>query len=261
MKLNKIVVFASAACLVAATARGADATTPAAAAGSPPATNAPPVKNPWAVSASAGLTITRGNSRTVLFTGNALGTKKWDKGDSQLDLGLDGVYGENNSVETSEAVHGFGQFNRLFNERLFTYLRLDGLHDGIADVDYRISVSPGMGYYFLKTTNTTLRAEVGPGYIYEEDGDNTSRSYMTFRMAERFEQKISPTAKCWESVEYLPQVDRYSNYIINFEAGVETSMNKRLSLQTYLQDAYHSEPTAHREKNDLKLVAGVKYKF
>ena len=38
-------------------------------------------------------------------------------------------------------------------------------------------------------------------------------------------------------------------------------MSKHLSLLTYLQDTYHSEPSAGRLKNDLKLVAAIKYKF
>ena len=48
---------------------------------------------------------------------------------------------------------------------------------------------------------------------------------------------------------------------ISYRLGVESGMTKHLALQTYLQDTYHSEPAAGRLKNDLKLVAGVKYKF
>jgi putative salt-induced outer membrane protein YdiY len=232
------------------------------------ATNTPPPPSPWDASAALGLTLTRGNSKTLLFTGNIQANKKWDK--NELNLGADGVYGENNSVENAESVRGFGQFNRLFTERVFGYLRLEALHDGIANIDYRLTVSPGAGYYFIKGTNTTLRAEVGPGYIYERDGDATvngvfvpshSKSYISLRVAERFEHKLNDRAKIWQSAEYLPQVDRFSNYIINFEAGVETSMTKHLSQQTFIQDTFHSEPAAGRLKNDLKLVAGIKYKF
>jgi len=214
---------------------------------------------PWDISAAAGLTLTRGNSKTLLTTANLTGAKKWDQ--NELGLGVDGAYGENDNVKNVESLHGFGQYNRLFTERFFGYLRVEGLHDGIADINYRLSVGPGVGYYFIKNTNTTLRAEVGPGYIYERDGDGTTHSYMSLRLAERFDQKLSATAKLWESVEILPQVDKFSNYIINSEIGVEAAMTTKLSLQTYLQDTYHSEPTAGRQKNDLKLVAGVKYKF
>ena len=124
--------------------------------------------------------------------------------------------------------------------------------------------------YFIKGTNTTLRAEVGPGYIYEQDGSATvngvffpshSKSYMTLRIAERFDHKFNDRVKVWESLEFLPQVDKFSNYILNAEIGLETSMSKHLSQQVFLQDSFHSEPAPGREKNDLKLVAALKYKF
>jgi putative salt-induced outer membrane protein YdiY len=215
---------------------------------------------PWDISAAAGLTLTRGNSKTLLFTGNILGEKKWEQ-KNELSLGVDGVYGENSGVKNAESLHGFGQYNRLFTERLFGYLRVEGLHDAIADIKYRLTVSPGLGYYFIKQADTTFRGEVGPGYLYEKDSDGSHHSYMTLRLAERFEHKLNDHAKVWEAAEILPQVDKFDNYIINAEVGVETAMTKKLSLQTYLQDTYHSQPAAGRLKNDLKLVAGVKYKF
>jgi putative salt-induced outer membrane protein len=223
---------------------------------------------PWDASAAVGFTLTRGNSETLLFTGNIQAAKKWNK--NEVNLGVDGVYGESNGEESAESVRGFGQFNRLFTERAFGYIRFEALHDGIANIDYRLTISGGVGYYFIKTTNTTLRAEIGPGYIYERNGDATvngvffpahSDSYMTLRIAERFDHKFSDRVKIWQAVEFLPQVDRFSNYIINAEIGLETSMSKHLSQQTFIQDTYHSDPAPGREENDLKLVAAIKYKF
>ncbi|MCX6926529.1 MAG: DUF481 domain-containing protein [Verrucomicrobia bacterium] len=251
MKRSILTIIASVFCLSLAS-RAAFGQAPA-------VTNAPPKTPPWDISAAAGLTLTRGNSETLLTTANITAARKW--GQNELGFGTDGAYGENSGTRSVETVRGFGQYNRLFTERVFGYLRVEGMHDGIADIDYRLSVGPGAGYYFIKNTNTTLRAEAGPGYIYERDSNGDTYSYMSLRLAERFEQKISATSKLWQSVEILPQVDKFSNYILNAEIGVEAAMTTKLSLQTYLQDSYHSEPAVGREKNDLKLVAGVKYKF
>jgi Putative salt-induced outer membrane protein len=248
MRLNLIALALSGILLTAGTTFGQAAATTT-------VTN-----TPWDLSAAAGLTLTRGNSKTLLFTGNILGEKKWEQ-KNELSLGVDGVYGENSGVKNAEALHGFGQYNRLFTERLFGYLRVEGLHDAIADIKYRLTVSPGLGYYFIKEAATTFRGEIGPGYLYEKDDDGSHHSYMTLRLAERFEHKLNDHAKVWEAAEILPQVDKFDNYIVNAEVGVETSMSKHLSLQTYLQDSYHSRPATGRLKNDIKLVAGIKYKF
>lgn len=249
MKPREISVIVSAFCLAAAAAFADSATV----------TNAAPKPTAWDVSAAAGLTLTRGNSSTLLGTATVLGVKKWQL--NELDLGADGVYGENNGVRNAEQLHGFGQYNRLFTDRFYGYFRLDGLYDGIAAIDYRVTVGPGVGYYLIKATNTMFRAEFGPGYIYEQDHDAGHRSYATLRFAERFEQKITAVAKIYESVEFLPQVDDFSNYIVNSEVGVETAMSKKFSLLVYAQDWYHSDPAPGGLKNDLKLVSALKYKF
>jgi putative salt-induced outer membrane protein YdiY len=261
-KVKHLMFVFVAATLVAlansALAADAPAPAPAPPAGAAPAPKPEEKKPAWETTAAIGLTLTRGNSKTLLVTGNVLSEKKWDR--NEVRLGADAAYGEDNDTKNTESIHGFGQYNRLFTERFYGYGRLDVLHDAIADVDYRITFSPGVGYYFIKNASTSFSGELGPGYIYEKQGDDT-HSYFTLRIAERFEHKLNDRVKLWESVEYLPQVDRFENYIINAEAGIDTSITKKLSLRVFALDTYHSEPAPDREENDLKLVAAVAYKF
>jgi putative salt-induced outer membrane protein len=189
---------------------------------------------------------------------NALSTKKWDK--NEWMFGGDANYGETEGTKTAESIRGYTQFNRLFTDRAFGYLRLEGLRDEIADVDYRFTFSPGLGYYFIKNERTFLRAEAGPGYVVEKQGGVTD-DYITLRIAERFEHKFNDKAKLWQSLEFLPQVDDWENFIVNAELGVETVLTESLSLRTYLQDTYDNEPAPGRKENDLKLFAGIAYKF
>jgi putative salt-induced outer membrane protein len=221
-------------------------------------TPAPEPAPKWEKSAALGLTLTRGNSDTILFTGNVLGTKK-----SKVDewsIGADAAYGKDRGVKNNEMLHGFVQYNRLFTENWYGYGRLDGLHDAIADLDYRFTLSPGVGYYFIKNESSRLSLEGGPAFIYERQG-NHSRGYLAARVAERFEQKLNDKTKIWQSLEFLPQVDRLSNYILNGEIGVDTALTQKLSLRSYLQDTYDNEPAPGRKKNDLKLVTALAYKF
>ena len=218
---------------------------------------APPI--PWVSSASVGLTLTRGNSDTTLFTVKLLTDRKGPV--NELGFGADAAYGANSGVENTESLHGFGQWNHLFSDKFFGYVRAEGLHDGIADIKYRAMVGPGAGYYFLKETNTTLAAEAGGSMVFERLGTNDS-SYATIRLAERFEHKFTEHgARVWQTLEILPEVDNLNNYIINAEVGIEASISKHLSLQTYLDDSYANQPANGRLKNDVKLVSGISYKF
>jgi putative salt-induced outer membrane protein YdiY len=228
-------------------------------------TPAPTNSTPWTGLASAGLTLTRGNSRTLLAVAKVLADKKWDAGINELALGADVTYGSSdvNGVDSTTAnqEHAFAQYNRLFTPRFYGYARVEGLHDEIANISYRLTVGPGVGYYIMKETNNTFRAEIGTAYINEKDHNDGTHSYETLRLAENFEHKFKSKARIWESVEVLPQVDKFSNYILNAEAGVESSLSKTLSQQTYVQDSYHSDPAPGRLKNDVKFVAAIAYKF
>lgn len=224
-------------------------------------TSAPPdepKKSQWEASAFMGATLTRGNSKTLLVTGNIQGLRKWDK--NELRLGADGAYGESDGIKNTESVHGFVQYNWLFTERLYGYARADGLHDGIADITYRVALSPGVGYYFIKNPTTFLSGEVGPGAVIEKKGD-FENEYWTLRVGQKFEHKFGKRARLWESLEYLPQVDDFTNFILNAEVGIDASLTGKLSLTTYLQDTYNNVPALGRKKNDLKWVTGIRYKF
>ena len=220
-----------------------------------PSTNTVP---PWDVSLALGVTGTRGNSDTLLFTLTGRADKKWDA--NELQLGADATYGEQNDVKNNESARAFGQYNRLFSERWYGYGRVEGLHDAIADIEYRFTISPGVGYYILKEPNTTLAVEAGPGVVFEKQGPD-KHNYFTLRLAERFEHKFNDRVRVWQSLEFLPQVDNVENFIVNAEVGVESALSKAWSLRLVLQDTYDNEPAPGRKENDIKLIAGLAWKL
>ena len=225
--------------------------------------------NTWDTTAAASLTITRGNSQTFLGTVNVDTKAAWKQGDVLKDallLGASAGYGNttvnNVTTKNNDFLQGYGQFNHLFSDRFYGALRLDAQYDGIADIDFRLKVSPLAGYYLIKNDKMTLAVEAGPSLISEHLDDQPYDAYWAFRAAERFEYKLSATTKVWETLEYLPKVDQWSeNYLVNFEAGIDTSITKRWSLRVVLQDMYASEPAIGRKDNDIRLMAGTAYKF
>jgi putative salt-induced outer membrane protein YdiY len=226
--------------------------------------------NGWKSSLSIGLTLARGNTDTTLASATAFTEKKWLQND--LTFGADGLYGETKApnaqknTENAETLHGFSQYNRSFWgsswDGFYAYGRIDGFHDGVADIKYRLSLSPGLGYFFITNKTADLSAEIGPGYIKEQLG-GVSESFATLRFAEIFHYNISPHAKAWEIVKFLPQVNRFDNYLVIAELGIEAGLTKgnKLSLRTVLQDSYNNVPALGRLKNDLKLITSLVYKF
>lgn len=239
----------------------ASAQAPAVAATPPPP---PPETKAWVTTAAAAATLTRGNSESFMATLSLDTKRKWER--DELFFGASGGYGDSKvndeTTKNTEFVQGFGQYNHLFTERFYGGLRLDGQYDGIAGVDYRFKISPLLGYYLIKNDKMTLSVEAGPSVIFENLKGEDSTSYIAARFAESFEYKLTATTKVWETLEYLPKIDEWAdNYLLNFEAGIDTAITKKLSLRVVFQDMYASQPAPGRKYNDLRLLAGAAYKF
>jgi putative salt-induced outer membrane protein YdiY len=222
--------------------------------------------NSWKSTVAFGVTVARGNTDTILASFSASTQKKWLQ--NFLIFGADGLYGETKppgspkETESAETLHGFSQYNRVFGDNFYGYGRIDGFHDGIADIEYRLTLAPGLGYYFITNKTMDLMGEFGPGYIREQlDGD--TESFATLRIAEKFHYAISPNAKAWETIEFLPEINHFDNYIVNVELGVEAKLTKanKLSLRSVLQDSYNNIPAPGRYKNDLMLITSIVYNF
>lgn len=223
-------------------------------------------KKGWETTAAAGLTLTHGNSETFLGTVTLDSKRKWEK--DELLFGAALGYGESVDPDTDEKsknthyLRGFGQYNHLFSERFYGGLRLDAEYDGIAGVEYRIRISPLLGYYLVKNDKTSLAVEAGPSLVFEDLEGESSDTYIAARFAERFEHKLTETTKIWQSTEYIPQVDNWTGkYLLNTEAGIDTAITKKLSLRVVVQHNYDNDPASGRKHNDVRLVSGLAYKF
>jgi hypothetical protein len=102
-------------------------------AGNPPQTGTVATNRPACESSvSMGFSLTKGNSDTLL-TIAAFKTRTNTPANEFL-FGLDGAYGVSDSVKNNETLHGVSQYNHLFSEHFYGYLNVEGLHDGMADL-------------------------------------------------------------------------------------------------------------------------------
>ena len=226
-----------------------------------------PAAPKWATSANAGLNMTRGNSKTTAANGSIVSERKGDE--HEISLGIEGNYGQSEETQadgskemktTVQNEKGYAKYRYLFTDRDYGYMNGELSQDKIADIKYRLIVGPGLGRYFIKNEKNTLSAEGGISWIKDKVAEESGDRFV-FRAAEKYERKISETAKIWQSVEYMPALDDFSNYLINGEVGVEAAMNAKLSLRVVAQDHYNSKPAADKEQNDFMLTAGLGYKL
>lgn len=225
------------------------------------------VAGPWNTSVSAGLNLTRGNTRTMLMNGSVASEFKKDA--NEASLGVEGNYGEaealrvDGTTETRgnvENARAYADYRRLLNTRTYGYVNGELRNDNIAEIDYRVIIGPGAGQYLLKGDSVNLGVEAGAAYIKEKVAgieDDT----IALRLAEKGTVKLSATSKLWESVEMLPAFEDFEDYLITAELGAEAAMNTRLSLRLVLQDKFDNTPGAGLKKNDLVLIGALALKL
>ena len=80
-------------------------------------------------------------------------------------------------------------------------------------------------------------------------------------IGEKFEHKFNDKTRVWQTLELLPQVTDFSNYIVTFEVGLETALTDKISLRLTIRDIYDSDPAPGRKENDFRFVTGVAVKF
>lgn len=211
----------------------------------------------WDTGLNLGLSATEGNSDTLQSHASLRTTRRTEVFEADGRVG--GAYGETDEETTTEKAEA-GIKLRWLRGRWFVAYTLDALHDGPADVDYRIVTGPGMGRFLLKSDTTRLEAELGVAYIGEETSAGHN-DVVALRVAERFEYTFPPAGRLWQSVEFLPESEDIEDFLLKAELGAEAALNARMSLRIVLQNTHDSVPAPDREKNDASLIAGLRLKL
>ena len=212
--------------------------------------------NPWEVTGATGLSASSGNSDSLAYHLQFLGT--YELGKNEAQLGIDYFGAENDSIETTNSFRAFGQYNRLLSERFYLGLTGEFLTDPIADVDYRYNLAALAGYYVIKNDTTSLSFEVGPGYNWQQEG-GISDSFSTVRFAQHFKHQFNDHTKLWQNITFGPRASDYSDYLLRGEIGLDLRVSENWALRTSLRHQIDSTPAAGRQKDDTTLLMGFAY--
>lgn len=216
----------------------------------------------WEGSLNFGLTASSGNSRS--YSGNFSAETKYKRAPSEFRASASVTHGRTEGTISTSKAAATAQYNYLFTDRLSAYLNGGAERDGGADLNWRVTVGPGGGYYLVKRPNVSLVGELGVSYFREKFAGQSGSDYYTLRVAERGEWKITDTSKLWEQAEYFPAVDALldnDRYLVKAEAGLETAITTHTTMRFVIQDTYDNSPASGRRPNDTTYLALIGYKF
>lgn len=212
----------------------------------------------WEVTGAVGLSYADGNSDSVAYSVQVLASYLDDRNETYL--GADYFYAEDGGVASTDRFKLFAQQNRRLDERWHVGAAASWQRDDVAGLDRRIDLGVLAGLRVIDGERASLIVEAGPGYAWEDQG-RMSRGFATLRLSERYEYQFTELTKLWQSLTWTPQVDDFSDYLIDFELGLDTRITDRWSLRTFVRHRIDSTPAAGRGRSDTSLIVGAAYDF
>lgn len=228
----------------------------------------PAEKKAWTHSSGAGVTITSGNSETT--TANLSHNSTWEKDKNKLTISVTGAYGVKETEDDSgnkskdEFVNNINekaQFNRKFSDSFYWYIVQGAEEDRIANLEYRLSIGPGVGYSVFKRDPFKLDVEAGAVYINEKLKDKDAEDIISGRIAEKFTWMISDTANLWLNAEALLNLEESDDFRINAELGIDVKINQNWLIRSSIQDKFYNNADSDTEKNDIIFMTSVVFKY
>jgi putative salt-induced outer membrane protein YdiY len=224
---------------------------------------APAPKDPslWDKTLQGGFSYSEGNSNVSAINVNSKLGRDFEREAWRFELDYNygaASDGPNTPKEvTKNNFRAYQDYEHTLDTVFFVGENLSFTWDQIANVKYRVILSPAVGAHVIKDSDQTLSIEVGPSYVWEKLGDDTE-DYPGARVANRWTYTLSQTASLFQGAEYVISLEDASNYLVNAELGVESALTATLDLFFSVRDFYINQPAADRRPNDVQTLVGVK---
>jgi putative salt-induced outer membrane protein YdiY len=234
-----------------------------AAAQQPAAAQAPPAPPPppWAVSFSAGLTVSGGNSDVKQYN---LGGEVLANPNPRHFAKLYGLFlhGEDTGELTVSRTALEARDQHFIRRGTFVFGQVDYLSDEFKHIDYLIAPVGGIGYQVVKNAAQELLVDAGLGGIWEKNPGREVHASGVLSAGESFKQQLNQAAKLTQEFRGLWKTNNFSDALLTVSVGVTTDLARHLQLKVDLIDSFKNvPPDPQTEKNDYTFVLAAVYKF
>ncbi|MDX3905764.1 MAG: DUF481 domain-containing protein [Pigmentiphaga sp.] len=216
----------------------------------------------WRGSISAGASLASGNTdATSLNIGaNAGRATAMDR----LNFNLTGLYGtkdeDGERSETAKLLRMGGKYDRDITDRMFGFGSLDLEHDKLQELNLRGVAAAGLGRHIIKNDRTVFDLFSGLAYNHERFTEET-RNSAELLLGEESNHKISDTTSLHQRLAIYPNLTDSGEYRIQFDAGLTTSITRKIELKITLSNRYMSNPQPGVKKSDTLLLTNIGYRF
>ena len=219
----------------------------------------------WTGSITIGGLIARGNTNTDSLNAAAHAERRTDDDRITLDggylFGREHTKGIPGKHETADDLFGSAKYDYFFTKKFYGYGKIGAEHDTIAGLSLRLTPGVGVGYQWVETPALNFNTEAGVGVLYRKfshDGDATAANA---RLAYHLKLKFNDRVSGFHNFEYLPGLDRITDYYFDTDAGIRASLTEKMFTEFKVDYRYDSMPAPGKGASDLRYILGVGWNF
>ncbi len=166
------------------------------------------------------------------------------------------------------------RYDRFISERVALFLALSGRHDRFQGLDLRLNLDPGVAYYFVDEKEQRFWTELGYDLQYDvrrdeniaaaaADGETVEKTEVRHsgRLFVGYENKLNDAVNFTTGLEYLQDVQDTTNWRLNYDAGLNSSIGSGFSVATTFSLKYDHNPLPNVEKTDTVTAVSLVYKL
>jgi putative salt-induced outer membrane protein len=212
--------------------------------------------------AELGATLTTGNTDTSSFKARL--ALKQELGDWENEYVFEGLYKEDTEEVTAKRYFLGVQGDYQINDLSYLFANTNYEVDPFTGYDFTSTTSAGYGYRFIDTDRMSLKAEAGPGYIYQQldeesalaEGYDSDDSVVAHAVID-FQTKISDSSKFQQKfiADWGSKLDARS------ETSLTANIVGALAMKFAIIVRYNSEPLDDKESTDTETNMTLLYAF
>lgn len=214
----------------------------------------------WTKRLELGGTFLGGNTDRDYVT-TALHLEKSDD-DNLFEFELGGRWGQSNGVKDANRWYGNATMDVARTTDWIVFVSNRNTYDEFENLNWRGTLSTGLGYRFINEKDKRLIVRIGPGGTHEIFTDpKLQRTTFDMFVEVEFHWPLSDHAKLEHKQTWTPSMDHERILRVTTESGLLFKLDNkdRWNLKFGLLQTYNSVPSAGRKKSDYTGSVSLVY--
>lgn len=211
----------------------------------------------WSGTGELGLALSKGNTDSQTL----IGKLKLAKEDTQWkhSAGISFLYGKQDDVESANRYELFGSSAYRLSARSYVFGSARNERDHFTANEYQWTAAVGYGFEAIKSKDTHLTFEIGPGYRWAKLQDvQVHRNEPIVRGYMDFGHKLTETTSVYDTL--LIEAGSDNTYARN-DLGLLVEMTDALALKAGLEVRHNTDVIPGTKKTDTLTTLNVVYGF